>query len=291
MKYFFIILLSFCFLQNLAQVSQNGRYEMEKKNTDDYFAVLSAGKQGVIIFRDIDDFRKGEGDIWKIVSLNTALEERWDKEIGIDIKFTIVAYELKDEHLYLIFRKSEFSKSDYYIVRIGVLDGEVERYDVSNEIELELRHIILVNERLVFGGYVRFSPTLMSYKLGDDRLEVIPGFFKDKSDILDLRPNDNGTFNVVTQEKEYQGYFLRLRTYSEQGEILFEREIRMLSGNKVISAKSTGLEGGNVAIVGAYGLPNSQYSQGIYSIIAKPKGQKNAINLYAFLILNTSLTT
>ena len=187
MKYFISIVLSFCFALNLAQVSQSGRYEMEKKNTDNYFTVLSAGKKGAIVFRDIDDFRKGEGNIWKIVSLDTDLNERWDKEIGIDVKYTITAYELKNDHLYLIFRKSEFAKSDYYVVQVGVFDGEVQRYDVSNEVELELRHIILVNEKLIFGGYVRYSPTLLSYTLGDDKLEVIPGFFKDKSDILDLR--------------------------------------------------------------------------------------------------------
>ena len=49
-----------------------------------------------------------------------------------------------------------------------------------------------------------------------------------------------------------------------------------------MSAKSTGLEGGNIGIVGAYGLTNSNYAQGIYSVIAKPQGQDNVIHEYPF---------
>ena len=282
MRYLLFISLAFCSLQCLAQLSQPKRYEMEKQNTDDYFTVLPSGQEGVIILRDTDDYRKGEGDVWHVVSLDTDLEERWNKEITIDVKFNIKAYDLKDNHVYLVFREGEYAKSDYHLIRIGVLDGEVERFDISNEIELELSHLTLLGDRLILGGYVRYSPTLMSYKLGNDKLEVVPGFFKDRSDIVDLRANDNNTFNVVTLEKDYAGWFLRLRMYSQSAEILFEREVRMQSQKRVLSAKSTGFVNGNIALAGTYGASKSNYSQGVYFAVVKPEGQDNIIKYYPF---------
>ena len=269
-------------MAGMAQLNQPERYELEKKNTDDYFAVLPSGREGLVIFRATDEYRKGEGDVWNVVSLDTDLKERWNKDVVVDIKYSIRAYDLKDSHLYLLFREGEFAKSDYHLVRIGVLDGEVERFNITNEIELELSHLTVVNDKLILGGYVRYSPTLMSYTFGDDKLEVIPGFFKDRSDIVDLRENDNNTFNVVTLEKDYAGSFLRLRMYSYGAEILFEREVRMQGLKRVLSAKSTGFVDGNIALTGTYGASKSNYAQGIYFVVVKPEGQKNITKYLPF---------
>ncbi|MEM1406019.1 MAG: hypothetical protein AAGG59_04545 [Bacteroidota bacterium] len=283
------VLAIFCnllFCCALAQPEQPARFELEKENTDDYFTVLPAGQDGVMIVRDTEKYEKGEGDVWKIVSLNAELEKRWEKELAINEKYIIRGYDLIDGHLYLLFREGEYSKSDYHLIRMGVLDGAVERYDIENEVELELSHLSVMGDKVVLGGYVRFSPTLLAYTLGDDHWVVVPGFFKDKSDIVDLRSNENGTFNAVTLEKDYTGYFLRLRTYSNVLDILFEREIRFKEDYRVLSAKSTGFVDGNIAISGSYGSPNSTYARGIYFVVVKPPGQKNLFSYHSFAELS-----
>ncbi len=282
MKGFLLIALMVYGLQGLAQPSQPKRYELEKENTDDYFTVLPSGKEGVVILRDTDEYRKGEGDVWHLVSLDTDLQERWNKEITLDVKFNIKAYDVRDNHIYLLFREGEYAKSNYQLIRVGVFDGEVERFNISNEIELELSRLTLVDDKLILGGYVRYSPTLMSYKLGEDKLEVVPGFFKDRSDIVDLRANDNNTFNVITLEKDYAGVFLRLRMYSYSADILFEREVRMPDQKRVLSAKSTGFVNGNISLAGTYGASKSNYSQGVYFVVVKPEGQDNIIKYHPF---------
>jgi len=265
-----------------AQVEQTHRFELEKKNTDNYFSVLSAGEDGLVVFRDTDDYKKGEGNEWQVIALDTALQEKWEIAMTINLEYTFKGFELAYGHLYLLFRTGEYVKSDYHLVDIDIEDGTVNRYDMPNEIEMYPSHMIIFEDKLILGAYVKKAPTLFSYTFGDNKMEVIKGFFKDKTELVDLTDNENGTFNTVSLEKDYAGSFLKFRTYSNEGDILFERDVEMEDDHRILSAKSTSLAGGNIAITGTYSSNNSYFSQGIYFAIVKPEGQKNVIRHYDF---------
>lgn len=266
----------------IAQLVQTKRYELEKKNTDSYFNVASVGGRGLLIYRETDEYRRNEGDVWEITALDTALTEKWKQELIIDNKYIFKGFEQGPEKAYMLFSESESVNSNYQLVTIAVDDGEILRYEIENEIAIELSHLIVVDNHLILGGYVRYSPTLVSYNIGDDNVNVVPGFFKDRSNIVDLRANDNGTFNILTLEKDYGGYAIKLRTYAPQGDILFEKTIEMDKQYKVLDGKSAGFVDGNIALTGTYGLSASYYSQGIYFIIVKPEGQKDIIKYFNF---------
>ncbi len=275
----FIYFLFFS-LNLLGQVNQTQRFELKKKNNDDFFTVLPAGKDGVIIFRDTNDYKKG--DVWQIVVLDTLLNESWDTEVLIDSKYVFKGYDLTNSKLHLLFRDGEYEKRDYHLISVNIKDGEIERFDIKNEVPLELSHITMLPDRLVLAGYVNFSPTLVSYKLGEESFEIIPGFFKDRSNVVDLRDNGNSTFNTVTLEKDYKGTLLRLRTYSYDGEMLFEREVLADEKYKLLGAKSSGFINGNLVIAGTYSINRSNYAVGIFFIIVKPEGQENVVKYYDF---------
>lgn len=268
---------------------QSARYEMEKKNTDDYFQVISAGEDGVVIIRDYTKefaFGKGsDGDEWMITSLDTALTERWTKEFSVEYKFVFKGYDLVDGKLFLLFRQAEYEKSDYHLMIVDVVSEEISTYNIENELELNLSHIIIIDDVMVLAGYVKDSPTLVSYNFGDDKINVVPGFFKDRSEVIDLKSNHNGTFNVLTLEKEHNSYHLRLRTHSKSGQILFERVVDLEDEYRVLSAVSTGFINGNLAIAGIFGGKNSYYAQGIYFALVKPQGQDNLTGYIDFVDL------
>ncbi|MTI22119.1 hypothetical protein E1176_13900 [Fulvivirga sp. RKSG066] len=268
------------------QVAQINRFEMEKKNTDDFFTVAPAGELGLLIIRDTNkefSFKeRAKGDTWEVTGLDTTMTEMWKHELSIAYGHSFKAYDVADSRLYLLFRDGEFEKNDYHLITIEIDGGEVNTYDIENEVALDLSHITVVDGVIVLAGYVRYSPTLVNYKIGESKFEIIPGFFKDRSDVIDLRSNNNGTFNVLTLEKGYGGFFIRLRTHSKDGTILFEREIEMMQDHKVLSGKTTGFIDGNIAITGTFGAKNSYYSQGIYFAIAKPEGQPNVVSYINF---------
>lgn len=279
-----------CACSAYAQVEQVERYELEKKNTDDFCTVLTTPEDGVVYFRDFNrEFSFGnkvDGDEWEIAVLDEQLEEVWKDTLTMEYDYVFKAFNLHKSHLYLLFRDGDYEKSDYQLLDVDLRNHEVQRHDIENELALELSHITTVDNYLVIAGYIRNSPTVVSYKIGDKTLEVIPGFFKDRSHILDLRNNDNNTFTVLTLEKDYQNYFMRLRTYSKEGSILFEREIDVQDKSKVLGGKVTDFVNGNINISGPYGGKNSYYSRGIFFAIARPEGQRMVMNYIDFTDLD-----
>lgn len=276
-----IIFLSLIFyLKGTSQIVQTHRYELEKKNTDKFFTVLPSGEDGVIIFRETDEYKKG--NIWQITSLDTTLTERWQSDLALHSKYIFKGYDLTPGKLHLLFREGEYEKKDYQLISIDILSGETERFDIENEIPLRLSHITMLSDRLILGGYVNFSPTIVHYPFGGEGFEVVPGFFKDRSMIVDMRDNGNSTFNTVTIENDYLGNFLRVRTYSYDGDILFEREVKLEEGYKVLGAKTSGFIDGNIIVSGTYGIRKSNYAVGVYFVVVKPEGQENLIKFYDF---------
>ncbi|MEQ8926397.1 MAG: hypothetical protein RLO81_11320 [Fulvivirga sp.] len=283
MKNILIILFSLLATAVFSQVYQTHRYELEKKNNDDFFTVLPVGDLGVIIYRDTDKYKKG--NVLHMVSLDTTLTERWSTELSIDTKLEFKGFDITRSKMYLLFRDGQYEKNDYHLMAISVLDGEVTRYDIKNEIALELSHMAVLEDGLILAGYVNLSPTLVSYKFGEQSFEVVQGFFKDRSNVVDLRDNGNSTFNVITLEKDYVGSLVRLRTYSYDGELLFEREVKMDERYHILSAKSSGFIDGNIIVAGTYGMSKSYYSSGLYIAVVKPAGQDNIVKFHNFFAL------
>lgn len=280
MRFLVIILILCCESDLYSQVIQSHRFELEYKNRDDYVNVLPVSDQGVMIFRDTDDYN--DGDVWNVIALDTTLTEKWNIELSIDSKYVFKGYEVVDSKLYILFREGEFEKKDYHLMAISFDNGAIERYDIENEIGLELSHMSMLSTGLVLGGYINFSPALVLYTFGSKSFEVVPGYFKDKSTLVDLSDNQNSTLNAITLESNYEGNFLRLRTYSYDGDLFFEREVEFKEDVRILSAKSSGFIDGNVVIGGTYGLKKSSYASGFYLTVVKPAGQENIVKYHNF---------
>ncbi|MBL3658859.1 hypothetical protein [Fulvivirga sediminis] len=275
----FFLLYSFTAHSQLKQIS---RYELNRKSGDDFFTVISAGTEGMIVIQETDHYEKGKGKIWKAILLDTLMEERYNYEVGIESAFIFRGYDFNNGIFYMLFRHDEGLKSDFHLITLHVATGDLKRYDIKNEIELELSHMIVVGQRVVLAGYVRYSPTLVSLTMGEDNLSVIPGYFKDRSDVIDLRANHNRTFNVLTREKNYDGYYLRMRTYSPEGRILFEKEIEVPFDYKIVDAKTTDFVSGNIALVGTYSRGSTSSSQGIFFTTVQPEGVREKMIYFGY---------
>ncbi len=259
----------------MAQIEQVVRYEQPKEDEDDFFTTISCGEYGLLIVEE--DHVKGKAETWIMTGLDTTLTKMWELRLSIDYQYEFKAYDVLDENVYIVFQQADRIIADYRVVKINLDRGTMVTFEVSNEIAFEMTNIMVIRDRIILGGYVRYSPTLLSYKVGDSRFQVVPGLFKDKSDIIDLRANGSDTYNILTRETSYTGPFMRLRTYSFDSEMLFERVIEMDRNYEVIDGTSIGFVEGNIAVVGTYGARNSKYVQGLYYVLVKPEGQENMI--------------
>ena len=279
LTYFLPLLLLNAVLPGHAQLLQTQRYELEKKNNDDYFTVIPAGEHGVMIIRDIEKYEKG--DVWQLISLDTDLNEQFNTDLALDSKYIFKAFDVFGDKLYLLFREGEHEKKDYHLIEVHVTTGYIERYDIENELALELSHILTFKERILLGGYVNNSPTLVAYQFGSNSFDIVPGYFKDKSELADLTENVHGTFNVVTLEDDYSGEYLKVRTMSYDGEALFDSDIPLKEGLRVLDAKSSGFLHGNLVVSGTYSMTKTGQADGLYLAVVKPGGSN--ISYYNFV--------
>ncbi len=272
----------FLVLHAVSAQEQVARYEQEKKDNGEYFTVIPGGENGLMLVRE-DNSVRGRENKWILTNLDTDLQENWTQELSVDAKFDFRAYERFKQHLYIVFVERDRMVSEFLILQIDLVTGRILPFTVQNELAFELTNIIVVQDRIVLAGYVRESPTILSYTVNEKKFDVVPGYFTAKSDIIDLRPNMDGiTYNIVTMERSYSGYFLRLRTYSYDSDILFEREVQMRDNLQIIDGLTLGFVDGNIAIAGSYGSQNSNYIQGVYFAVIKPEGQDNTVKYHDF---------
>lgn len=270
-----IILAMLLHLTAFSQLEQVSRYEQVKEDEDDFFTTIACGEYGLLIVEE--DHVRGKAETWIMTGLDTALNKMWDLRLAIDYQYEFKAFDVLGENVYLVFQEADRVIADYRVVKINVAQGVMVTFEVTNEIAFEMTNILAIRDRIILGGYVRYSPTLLSYTIGDKSFQVVPGSFKDKSDIIDLRANGEDTYNIITRESAYTGPFMRLRTYSFDSEMLFERTIEIDRNYEVIDGTSIGFVDGNIAVVGTYGARNSKYVQGLYFVLVKPSGQENMI--------------
>ncbi|MDH5397311.1 MAG: hypothetical protein OEX02_04145 [Cyclobacteriaceae bacterium] len=277
MRYLCLFFLLFPVLYTSGQISQPARYEVEKKFGDNDFTVFSAKEDGLVMFRETDKYNKERDELWQIIILDTTLNVRHELEIGIDDEYSMLGYEYQEGRFFLLFRKGLTTKSDWFIINVDLYSGEYIHKNIRNELEIELTHFIGCRNSLVLGGAISGRPTVVLYSVEEDKVEVLPGFFRNDAKLLDMQTNKNGTFNVLFHEKDpLTGHkILYLKVFSNRGILLLESSSNFGEEIKVNSGTTSHLESDDLVIIGNYGDKNSKLSNGVYFINVRPGHNDN----------------
>ena len=253
-----------------AQVSQTRRYEREQKNSEDYFNVISLKGDGLALFRERDKY-KNNNRIWELVLLDTALQEKSVIELEINERYKMVGYEIAPDYLYFLYRTGETTKNDFELVTVNLESKETVKNQIKPELDFKLTHFIKAGNNFVFGGYVNNEPAIVLYQYSDKQLRVIPGFFQKDTELVDLRTNQNQTFNTVSIDRgSKDNRKLILRTFDETGKQLLEDVVPIDEQRSLQTGISSALEREDLAIMGTWGERNSKQSTGFYFLEVNP---------------------
>ena len=150
------ILLLASFTNTFAQLEQTARFEIEKKFTDENFIVLSAGENGIMLFRESNEKVKNlKGNIWQIMMVNNELDLVWDIKLAVDYKHTILGYEYFDNNLYLLFEEELSGRNkDFLILKIDQKDGSNNKYEISTELDLSTTNLLINDVKMVLVGEI-----------------------------------------------------------------------------------------------------------------------------------------
>ncbi len=268
------------------QISQVARFELEQKSTDPAWTIISMKEKGVAVVRDKDKFDNGQ-KMFEVRLLDTLLVESASMEIGIPPRMVLIGYEYTPRFLYVLFRAGENDLADMLLMRIRLSDREVERFDIKHQFNIRLTHFIVIDDQAVFGGYVTREPAITIYDTREKQLKVLPGFFTQDTELLDVRANENGTFNTLTTNRSLRqnNKTLQLRTFDATGLQLMDDEIPIDQNKTILSGLTSALVRDELLIAGTYTTGNAKIASGFFSVLADPF-KEQPIHYYDFAQLN-----
>ncbi|MBY0434869.1 MAG: hypothetical protein K2U26_12240, partial [Cyclobacteriaceae bacterium] len=281
---FFLVLLSVRMPLH-AQISQPYRFEQKIKNSEAGFTVISLKKEGIAFVRDKEKYEQGKKK-WHLEILDTTLTSQWSTEMELDNRLVLVGYEYSPQRLYLLFREGETDFYNFQMARVDIPERTYQTEKIKFELNFRITHFTLAGSSAIFGGYISSQPVVLLYDQSSDHPKVLPGLFNNDLELLDVRANQNQSFNVLLAERKgKEKRKLIIRTYDEAGNLLMDDEINFNPGYSIITGMTSALERDELLIVGTYGEGTNRQALGFYSVVVDPFSEQ-AITFTEFASLN-----
>jgi hypothetical protein len=265
-----------------AQIRQVHRYELEQKNSDEYFTVISLENDGVALLRERDKY-SGNKRMWELILLDSALRERNKIEFHLEERFPLIGYEVTPQRLYLLYRTGDTNKNSFELMEFNTTEGaETVRYEIKPEVEFKITHFSKVGASLALGGYVSNDPAILLYNTESRSIKVVPGFFQKDNELVDLRVNQNQTFNVILIDRSMRSERkLVFRTFDESGKLLMEDVVPIDEQKALQTSLSSSLKREDLLITGTWGDRMGKQSVGFFSLPVDPFNEQK-IKYYHF---------
>lgn len=265
-----------------AQLQQTHRFEKKQRMNDEYFSIIPLKEDGLALLREKNDYEDGR-QLWECLLLDSTLTERKNITLPIEPRYPLIGYEYIDHRLYLLFRMGEHTKNNLELIDIDVAQGiEAKRYEIKPELDFRITHFNKVGSSMILGGYVSNEPALLVYKMEDAQIKVVPGFFQKDNELVDVRVNQNRTFNAVIIDRSTRSERkLIFKTFDEDGKMLLEDIVPIEDDRTLQSSISSTLEREDLMVLGTWGDRTGKQSAGFFTLPVDPFSEQK-INYVTF---------
>ncbi len=274
MKYLVVLIISFTTLLAFGQkkkdrdtsshIFQPKRVEFTVGKYDEDFTIINGAENGLMMV--VETYNKFEGKYaWYVVKMDTELNEEWRKNLMVNLTSNLLGYEYFDGKFYVLVSESQYRTQDMVVYEID-MDGQIETFDITTVFPISLAYFEVIDETLLLGGNVNARPVIITYNLDERKPKVLPGFYDNRNEILDVVIDDEELmFTVILRERLVsKQYSVRAKTFTAEG--LLVQDLLVDSGERrnLIDAASTNFENGIQLIAGAHSKRSTSYSKGLY---------------------------
>ena len=190
---------------------------------DEHYVIISAEEKGVVLYREVKNTETKMERKWEVVYLDTALNVVWKNNYYINLRYINRGYEYASGYFYLLFQQNtESPDADLYVVRISLKDQSYNTFLIEREYPLDLTEFEVLDNTLIFAGYANTRPAVVCYEYGKNQPKVLPGFYNNKSELLQLELDHKlHIFDVVTSIRTNDGRkTISIKTFDTLGEML-----------------------------------------------------------------------
>jgi len=267
--FLFLLLATICHSVS-GQISQPGRFELDVKFTENGVHLISLRQEGLVLVHQLNKFDKGKRK-WQLQFLDTLLTEKWTKEIDLDNRLDLVGFEYTSHHVYLLYREGANATHNFQMVIVDFLNQNYTLHDIRFELTFRMTHFTVAGNTAVFGGYVVSEPVILLFDHTSDKPKVLPGLFMKDMSLLDVRVNQNHSFNVVLYDRSKRDERkLVIRTFDPEGNPLVEDEVIIDNRYAILTGITSTLERDEMIVVGTYGEQGSKQALGVFSVVVDP---------------------
>lgn len=284
-RFITICVFSFLIQSSFAQINQVARFELEQKGSDASWTIINLKEKGLALVRDKNKFFQNDR-IFEIHTVDTTLKESAFSEIAVPSRMSLIGYEYIGDYVYILLRSGENDNAQVMLLEYHLPTKEFSRYEIKYDFNLRLTHFSVLDRHAIIAGYVSREPAILIYDIPNAQLKVVPGFFTSDTELLDVRVNENGTFNtLITNRSAKQNKKLVLRTFDASGVQLMEDDIPIEQNKTILSGLTSSLVRDELLIAGTYTVGNSKVAAGFFSVLADPF-KEQPIHYYDFAQLN-----
>lgn len=282
MKYITIFLFLGLATQSIAQVSQPNRLEIELKNYEQKFLVVSAEERGLILTRQVQNTETRRENKYEVYHIDTAFNIEYHDFLFVETKFTLKGYDVFDEQFYMLFEYMG-SRPEFYLVRMNLIDYSINTFQFESQLPLALTEFEIIENTIVLGGFVNSRPTVVTYFFGENKPKVLPGFYNNKSELLQIEmEDDKGVFHTISAFKTDRGRkALNLKTFDTNGNTVKDINIDPTDDYSLLYGRATSLKGEALLVTGTYTKKRLDMSRGLFIARVNPNGEY-VINYYNF---------
>ncbi|MFH6984133.1 hypothetical protein [Marinoscillum luteum] len=248
-----------------SRIDQPNRIEFEM---DDYgmdFNLINGEEAGLLVAVETEK-RTPEGFNWTFHSLDTLLDIVWTRIYSIPFDSYLAGTEYHNGKYYLLFNVSRYRSQEFLLVEIDALTATHRRIEINTVFPIQLTFFEVIDHNIVFAGYTNLRPVLLTFDLEEQKPRVVPGFYDNNSDILDIIIDDEALmFTVIQQDRmPNRKYTIRAKTFTAAGDLIQTNVITPGDKKNLIDGASTIFYGGFQYMAGTYSKKASQYSRGLY---------------------------
>ncbi|MBM3176707.1 MAG: hypothetical protein FJZ78_01750 [Bacteroidetes bacterium] len=264
-------LLTTIWLEMCAQQepSQGYRYETSLDGGDDHYFPFSMEQEGIMVIRDNRNFNEGK-KIWSAVVLDTTLQVTWSTTIATDSDHQLIGYEYAPGSFFLLFQKENHVPFEGQLTRIDFNKRQTESHSLELELNFKLTHFTVAGGNGIVGGTIGSQPAIALFDGETKRTRILPGFFLTEAELLDIKPNRNGTFSLLQMLSKPSGKTLRYGAYNRNGTLLIEDDFIVDEDHTIMNATMSMLGRDEVLISGTFTYNNSRQPAGIFSAPVDP---------------------
>jgi len=271
------IALSFIFLFSnpcaFGQIKQTARFELALKTNNEEITVYSLEKEGLMVVEESTDFDERKR-IRKFIQLDSALNIIWATQAAIPEEEVLVGYEYTAGLFQLLYTHGQHENLRGSIVHLDLENRTIIADPFDVQLNMKLTHFTVAGKNSIIGGQVGLQPMIALFDHETKRIKILPGFFLNDSDLIDLRANRNETFSIIQLQRKGREKTMTYRAFDSNGNQLVEDRFMLEPEMTIQSAMSSTLVHNEVMVAGIYSYGNSKLSNGIFSVILNPSGEK-----------------